>query len=363
MKRPEVLAARDINSRAEKHRSLTIPESTGNPILDANLFDLAQRYCGTHNPTTVLQMLATVMNATASPQLERHDLEIMNRTIDELFAADRMFAPYRNIRKVTCFGSARIKEDDPSYKLAQEFSRLAVEHGYMVITGGGPGIMQACNEGAHAAHSFGLNITLPYEQKPNHVVEHSDKMMNFHYFFTRKLNFLKQSDALVAFPGGFGTMDEIFETITLMQTGKSTLFPIVLLDPPYETFWGRWIRFIEKELLDAGLISPEDMRLLYPCKSAESAFACIERFYSRFHSYYFSKDDVVIRIMEPLSDKLMDWIRHDFSDIMPKDDLTQEPGYERDPDPALATLPRLRFTFRKGAYNRLRELIDVVNDR
>ena len=363
MKRPEILAARDINSRAEKHRSLTIPESTGNPLLDANLFDIAQRYCCSHKPSTVLQMLATVMNAAANPAIEKHDLEIMNRTIDEMYAADRMFAPYRNVRKVTCFGSARIQPDDPSYKLAHDFARLAAGRGYMVVTGGGPGIMQACNEGAHAAHSFGLNITLPYEQKPNHVVEHSDKMMNFHYFFTRKLNFVKQTDALVAFPGGFGTMDEIFETITLMQTGKSTLFPIVLLDPPAETFWGRWIRFIEKELLEAGLISPEDMRLLYLCKSAEAAFACIERFYSRFHSYYFSKDDVVIRMMEPLPDRLLDWIRHDYDDIMPLKDLTQEPRFENDPDPALANLPRLRFTFKRGAFNRLRELIDVVNDR
>lgn len=359
---PKILAARDINSRAEKHVSLTIPVSTGNPVLDANLYDLAYRYGGGHNPETIRQMLATVMNAAMS-KLEEHDLEIMNRTIDEMLAADKMFFPYRNVRKVTCFGSARITEADPSYKLAKDFARMAARNGYMVVTGGGPGLMQACNEGARAKHSFGLNITLPYEQHANHVVENSSKMMNFYYFFTRKLNFLKQTDALVAFPGGFGTMDEIFETITLMQTGKSTLFPIVLLDPPGETFWHRWTRFIEKELLDAGLISKEDMHLLYLSKSAEDAYAYIERFYRRFHSYYFDDDDeIVIRVNERVPERLMDWIRHDFEGIMPKQDLRQEGEDASDPEPALACLPRLRFTFKKGLYAQLKELIDVVND-
>lgn len=358
---PKILAARDINSRAEKHSSLTIPVSTGNPVLDANLYDVAYRYAGSHNPETIRQMLATVMNAAMS-KLEEHDLEIMNRTIDEMLAADRMFFPYRNVRKVTCFGSARIRDNDPSYKLAKEFARLASKNGYMVVTGGGPGLMQACNEGAGSRRSFGLNITLPYEQHANHVVENSPKMMNFYYFFTRKLNFLKQTDALVAFPGGFGTMDEIFETITLMQTGKSTIFPIVLLDPPGETFWHRWTRFIEKELLDAGLISREDMHLLYLSKSAEDAYAYIERFYRRFHSYYFEAERIVVRVNDPLPERLMEWLRHDYADIMPKDDLCQLDGDGEDPEPALASLPRLCFSFKQGLYSRLKEFIDAVND-
>ena len=186
--------------------------------------------------------------------------------------------------------------------------------------------------------------------------------MNFYYFYTRKLNFLKQTDALVAFPGGFGTMDEIFETITLIQTGKSTIFPIVLLDTPGETFWIRWWRFIEKELLNAGLISQTDMHLVYLSKCAEDAMAYIEHFYRRFHSYYFEQDFITIRMMEPLTDKHLDWIRADYEDLMPKGDLEQKMGDSHDPEPALSALPRIRFTLRRGDYARLRDLIDVIND-
>lgn len=330
-------------------------------MLDANLFDIAHRFSAGHSPETVLQMLSTVMNAAASP-LEEHELQIMNRAIDEMFAADKMFLPFRNVRKITCFGSARIKEDEPAYKQARDFARLAARQGYMVITGGGPGIMQACNEGATEHCSFGLNITLPYEQHANHVIDGSEKMMNFYYFFTRKLNFLKQTDALVAFPGGFGTMDEIFETITLIQTGKSTIFPVVLLDTPGETFWGRWVRFIEKELLDAGLISRDDMRLLYVSKSAEDALAYIERFYRRYHSYYFEDNYITIRMHSVLADKALDWIRHDFAALMPKGDLAQLGSDPNDPEPQLAGLPRLHFTFKRGDYALLKELLDIIND-
>lgn len=361
MERNQILAARDINSRAEHHIPVTIPSCTGNPVLDANLFDLAQRFNGGHSPETVLQMLSTVMNAAASP-LEEHDLQIMNRAIDEMYSADKMFLPFRNVRKITCFGSARIQPDTPAYMQAKKFARLAARQGYMVITGGGPGIMQACNEGATEHCSFGLNIALPYEQHANHVIDGSEKMMNFYYFFTRKLNFLKQTDALVAFPGGFGTMDEIFETITLIQTGKSTIFPVVLLDTPGETFWGRWVRFIEKELLDAGLISLDDMRLLYMSKDAEDALAYIERFYRRYHSYYFVGDFIAIRMHSLLTDKTLDWIRHDYADLMPQGDLVQLTHDDNDPEPQLAGLPRLHFTFKRGDYALLKELLDAIND-
>ncbi len=361
MKQPEFLAARDINCRAEKLRSVSIPVSTGNPVLDANLYDLSQRFCGDHSPDTVLQMLATVMNAATSP-LEEHDLESMNRTMDEMFSADKMFYPYRHVRKITCFGSARIKEGEPSYELSREFSRLAAAQGYMIITGGGPGIMQACNEGAGEHHSFGLNITLPYEQHANHVVEGSDRMMSFYYFFIRKLNFLKQTDALVAFPGGFGTMDEIYETITLIQTGKSAIFPIVLLDPPGKTFWQRWVDFVNKELLESGLISPEDMKLLYVCQDEEDALRHIEHFYSRYHSYYFDDDLITIRLMELPSSSRLQQMCQEFADLIPLNDLSAREDDTDDHEPMLATLPRIKFTLQRGNYARLRELIDFLND-
>ena len=361
MSNPEFLAARDINSRAEKHASFSIPVSTGNPVLDANLYDLSRRFCGEHDPGTVLQMLSTVMNAAAS-NLGEHDLEIMNRAMEEMFRADKMFLPYENRRKIACFGSARIKEDDPSYIQARAFADLVSSQGYMVITGGGPGLMQACNEGATEHNSFGLNITLPFEQHPNPVMAHSEKMMNFYYFFTRKLNFLKQTDALVAFPGGFGTMDEIFETITLIQTGKSTIFPVVLLDPPGEMFWSRWEKFIERELLQANLISPEDMKLLYVSKSAEDAFFHIAKFYSRYHSYYFRDGYISIRMSGPVKEEALMWLKNDFADLMLKDDLVQLENDPTDPDARLSYLYRLRFSFRQGNYARLREFIDMVNE-
>ena len=363
MTTPAYLAARDINSRAESLAPMTIPSGTGNPVLDAYLFDLSRRFCGDHNPDTILNLLDTVMNAATSGSLEDHDLQIMAKSLEELYEADKMFHPYRNIRKITCFGSARTPQDDPSYQIAKEFGQKAASCGYMVITGGGPGIMQACNEGATEHFSFGLNITLPFEQHANPVVEGSDKMMNFYYFFTRKLNLLKQTDALVAFPGGFGTMDEIFETITLMQTGKSTLFPIVLLDPTGEMYWQRWIRFVVKELCADKLISPEDMSLIHVSKSAEEAMDHIERFYSCFHSYYFDDALITIRLVKPVSEEQLDWMRRDYADIMPQGDLQQfTEGDPTDPEPRLAELPRLRFVFKRGAFPRLRELIDVIND-
>ena len=361
MSSTQYLPARDINSRAETHASFSIPASTGNPVLDANLYDLSRRFCGNHSPDTVLQMLATVMNISSS-NLEEHALEIMSRAMSEMFDADKMFYPYSNRRKIACFGSARIQPSDPSYIQARAFADLASSQGYMIITGGGPGIMQACNEGATEENSFGLNITLPYEQHPNPIMAGSDKMMNFYYFFTRKLNFLKESDALVAFPGGFGTMDEIFEAITLIQTGKCTIFPVILMDPPGESFWHRWVHFIEKELLEARLISPEDMKLLYISKNAEDAYRHIATFYSRYHSYYFDGDSLSIRLSHPLAEASLPWLREDFKDIMPLKDLVQLESDASDPDERLGFLSRVKFTFKRGNYARLRELIDSIND-
>ena len=361
MDKPEILATRDLDSRTAGRALEHSAGSTGNAELDARLDDVAHQVCGKHDPAIVRHLLGNVLCAAAG-DIEEHDLEMMGRTVQEMLQADEMFMPYRNVRKITCFGSARIKEDDPAYKQAKHFAQLAARQGYMIITGGGPGIMQACNEGATEHFSFGLNITLPYEQHANHVVDGSEKMMNFYYFYTRKLNFLKQTDALVAFPGGFGTMDEIYECITLMQTGKSTLFPIVLLDPPGETFWSRWVRFIRKELLDANLISPEDMSLLYVSKSPEDALAAIERFYSRFHSYYFAQERIIIRLMQTISDKTIAWIRETFTDLIPYDDLSQADADPSDPEPLLARLPRLSFTLKRGSYSRLKELIEAIND-
>ena len=362
MTQPDYLAARDLDSRAWKRGPMTRTIRTGDDVLDERLESLAHECCGKHDKVTVKQMLTHVVRA-ASSKIEEHDLEMMNRTIHEMLAAEEMFLPYRNIRKISCFGSARTKENDPRYRMAQKFSRNASERGYMVITGGGPGIMQACNEGATEHCSFGLNITLPFEQHANHVIEHSEKMMNFYYFFTRKLNFLKQTDALVAFPGGFGTMDEVYESITLMQTGKASLFPIVLLDPPGDTFWERWMEFVRIELTEAGLISPEDMSLIYMSKSPEDALAHIEHFYDVFHSYYFRGEAITIRLNRHLHEDTLAQLRENFCDLMPHQDMLHlAHGGSDDPEPLLAALPRISFSLKRGNYARLRMLIDVINN-
>ncbi len=361
MKTPEYLASRDLNSRAEKIEHLSIPASTGNPVIDANLYDLAQRFSGDHNPEVLLQLLATVMNA-ASSDINEHDLRQMCCAMKEMLHAEQLFLPYEHVRKITCFGSARIQPGTDSYEIAHRFSRLASEAGYMIITGGGPGIMQACNEGALPDMSFGLNITLPFEQHPNAAIADSGKMMDFYYFFTRKLHLVKQADALVAFPGGFGTMDEIYETITLMQTGKSSIFPVILVDPAGEYFWSRWQTFVKKELLDEGLISPEDMDLLYITKSAEDALEHVQHFYSRFHSYYFDAEVLTIRMNSPVSEECLAQLKQEYADIMPKNDLVQLEGCERDHEEAIASLTRLRFSFNLGDYARLRQLINDINE-
>ncbi len=361
MSNPDLLPIRDLNSRAEKLEQRSIPNSTGDLNLDSSLRELAERYGSSKHADILLQMFTTIMEAARS-DINEHDLRQMSCAFKEMLQAEQLFLPYEQKRKITCFGSARIQKGTDSYQIAHDFARLASEEGYMIITGGGPGIMQACNEGALPEMSFGLNITLPFEQHPNAAIAGSKKMMDFYYFFTRKLHLVKQADALVAFPGGFGTMDEIYETITLMQTGKSTIFPIVLIDPAGEYFWSRWHNFVKKELLLAELISAEDIELIYITKSAQDALEHINHFYSRFHSYYFDGDLASIRLKEKVSKAHLERMRQEYADIMPKGDLVQLDGCSEDPQSSLASLGRLRFHFNLGDYARLRQLIDDIND-
>lgn len=355
------LAKRDLNGQSTLPESISIPPSTGNPVLDANLYDLAQRYCGQHRPEVILNLLASTMNA-ASSDIACADLEMMACALSEMHQAELLFLPYQHKRKVTCFGSARTKAGSPAYEIAKEFSALVHKAGHMVITGGGPGIMQACNEGATEESSFGLNITLPFEQAPNPVMAGSKRMMDFYYFFTRKLNLIKQTDALVAFPGGFGTMDEIYESITLMQTGKSILFPVVLLDAPGDYFWQRWLTFIKKELLEEGLISKADLDLIYLTKSAQDAYEHIIHFYRRFHSYYFEGEQITIRLNNKLDHSSLRCLQADYHDLNPLGDLAQLDSDPKDPDKKLQEHPRLRFTHSITDYARLRLMINDINE-
>lgn len=362
MQHSPFLDKRDFGGGDDAQWTFRIPVSTGIPLLDAALYDISERHANGRNPATLRAMLSTAILA-ARADIPEHDLEVMNRTMAEMLEADEMFAPYRHIRKISVFGSARIAEGEPAYSTAREFARLAAGNGYMVITGGGPGIMQAANEGAGVDNSFGLNITLPFEQHANPVVRDCTRLVSFYYFYVRKLNFVKESDALVACPGGFGTMDEIFESITLMQTGKATIYPVVLLDSPGKTFWTNWTRFIQHELLESGLIGQEDMSLLFRTQSPEEAIAHINRFYSRFHSYRFIGEKIAIRLTEPLGEEILRRFEREFAALVKEGGMSMCRALpEESEEPLIADLPRLVFTIRRGNYGLLRRLIDAINN-
>ncbi len=290
------------------------------------------------------------------------ELKLVSRALEEMRAAIAMFAPYRGVRKVATFGSARTQQDDPYFRTAEQFCRAIADAGFMVITGAGGGIMEACNRGAGRARSFGINIRLPFEQSANPVLEGDAKLMSFNYFFTRKLFFIKEAHAVVLFPGGFGTHDEGFETLTLIQTGKCQLMPLVLLDQPRGTYWKTWHRYIEEHLLRPGMISPEDLDLYLVTDSVETAVLEIARFYRVFHSLRFVDELLVLRTNLPLPPALRADLSRDFADILGGHAVEPCPpfGVERD-DPATLELPRVALHFDRRSYGRLRQLINRLN--
>jgi len=291
------------------------------------------------------------------------DMKLLNAALKELRYAFRVFARYRGIRKVSTFGSARTPADHPAYRQAHEFARrIADEHGFMVITGAGGGIMRACNEGSGRERSFGINIRLPFEQAPNEFIYRDPKLVNFKYFFTRKLMFVKEADAIALFPGGFGTHDEGFEALTLLQTGKSKLVPVVFVDAPGGHYWKQWRDYVVDHLLDESLISPADMRLFKVTDDVEEAVAEITTFYRRYHSSRYVRDRLVVRLVEPLSDVRLAALNEEFADIVVGDPIVQTTVLpEEAGEPEIAHLPRLVFEFGRRQFGRLRMLIDAIN--
>lgn len=307
------------------------------------------------------EMLTGVLKLKES-RFETLDLKILNRAFKELRHAFRVFRPYRDRLKVSIFGSARTKPDDPNYQLASHFARLLVQRGFMVITGGADGIMKASQEGAGKENSFGVNILLPFEHGPNAVIADDPKLVTFKYFFTRKLMFVKESHAAALFPGGFGTHDEGFEVLTLLQTGKSDPQPIVCLQAPGCTYWHHWRTFITDQLLSSRLISEEDLSLFKIVESAEAAVAEIETFYRIYHSIRFVDSLLVMRLKQPLSERQLTRIRTDFADLLAEGSFEQRgPLPEESAEPDLQTLPRLVFHYNRRSAGRLRQLIDWVN--
>jgi uncharacterized protein (TIGR00730 family) len=336
-------------------------KSTGDLELQQRIQDLIQYKGGGHNEDSVADIIENALKLLKDVQ-DTGDVRVIQTAVRELRYAYRLFAPYADKRKVTIFGSARTQPSKQEYQQAVEFGRKIVEAGFMVITGAGPGIMQAGHEGAGPENSFGANIRLPWEQGANPVIAQDKKLVTFKYFFTRKLTFIRHSDAIVLFPGGFGTMDEGYEAITLMQTGKSQLMPLVLVDKPGGTYWKTWDKNIREHLLRDQLISPDDLNLYRITDSTDEAVKIVTRFYRNFHSTRFVKDLFIIRLDHAPTETAIEALNEDFADIVleGKIERIEATPDEREDNDCLH-LQRIAFAFNRRDYGRLRQLVDVLN--
>jgi hypothetical protein len=314
-------------------------------------------------PEYVREMIIASLKAGQEDD-ESADLKLMNTTLKEMRFTSRVFGPYRNVRKVTVFGSARTKPGDPMYEMAKLFGKKLAEEGFMVITGGGGGIMQAANEGAGSEHSFGVNIRLPFEQKLNPVIKDNPRQITYKYFFNRKVAFLKETDAVALFPGGFGTLDEAMETLTLVQTGKRNPLPLVLLDDPDCPYWTYLIKFLEEELLARNYICPADFALFARVCSVDEALEKIQHFYRRYHSMRYVDSRLVIRLVSALNSDDVRKLREQFCDILlPEGSIEASGTLEAEMDDTdIIHLPRLVIDFNRKSFGRLRSLIDSIND-
>jgi len=339
-----------------------IKKPAADPELVKRIAELIKFKGGGYNEGEVADIIENALKLLKDVK-DTGDVRVIQVALRELRYAFRLFAPYAAVRKVTIFGSARTQSDQIEYQQAVDFGRKIVQAGFMVITGAGPGIMQAGHEGAGPANSFGANIRLPWEQAANPVIREDKKLVTFKYFFTRKLIFVRHSDAIVLFPGGFGTLDEGYEAITLMQTGKSQLMPLVLMDRPGGTYWKTWDRNIREHLLRNQLISPDDLNLYHITDDTDRAVKIITRFYRNFQSTRFVKDLLVIRLKIAPSASAITRLNKNFADIIngPPMKVIKPTPEEREDNDKL-DLARVAFGFNRRDYGRLRQLIDALNE-
>jgi uncharacterized protein (TIGR00730 family) len=310
----------------------------------------------------LMRELLTGLLKLNDAHLDLLDIKIVNRAVKELRHAFGVFHGYRDRQKVSIFGSARTPSDDPNYQLAHHFAQAIVQEGFMVITGGADGIMRAAQEGAGRENSFGVNIMLPFEQGPNSTIADDEKLITFKYFFTRKLMFQKEANAIALFPGGFGTHDEGFEILTLAQTGKSDPQPIICLQAPGCDYWNDWSAFVVRQLLTRKLINEEDMSLFVIVDSVEAAVGHILRFYRRYHSIRFVGRQLAMRLRQTISSEQLEQIRERFTDLLSDGTFELRGPLEEELDePALRDLPRLVFNFNRRSAGRLRQLISHLN--
>ncbi len=319
--------------------------------------------CGTDPSSFAGSLVTELIQTSLKLVVEEHEtgqIKLLNRALKEMRYAYSIFNQYPRVRRVSIFGSARTPPDHPDYQAAVKFSAEMALHGWMAITGAAEGIMKAGHEGALAKGSFGLSIELPFESNANSVIDGDPKLINFRYFFTRKLMFLSHAHSVVAFPGGYGTQDELYECLTLMQTGKADVIPVVLLEGAGGDYWATWENELQRNILARNFISPEDKKFYYRAPDAVAAVQHILHFYKRFHSYRYVKDLLVIRLSSSLTAEQADQLHAQFSSALVREGKMVLSGAFPEESDHL-DLPRLSFIHTKRHFAILRELIDAIN--
>jgi uncharacterized protein (TIGR00730 family) len=343
----------------EKRRRYQLPDPDLNQEVEGLLARFQERFGASASPESLRQLVVTAMRFVTD-ETSRADLKLVSNAMKELRHAFRVFAPYQHVPKVAVFGSARTQPGEPDWVQAEQFAARMVEAGWMVITGAGPGIMAAAQQGAGREASFGVNIRLPFEQQPNATIAGDPKLLNFRYFFTRKLVFVKEARAIVLFPGGFGTHDEGFETLTLIQTGRSEIVPVVYVDTPGGDYWSAWARYIDTHLCARGLIDADDLALFRVTDDVEAAVREVVDFYRNYHSSRFVGEMLVLRLRRAPAPEELRALNRDFADLLlggrieASSALPEEDGED-------AGLPRLVLHFDRRRVGRLRRLIDRLN--
>src|SRR5256714_2394599 len=334
---------------------------TVDPPFDARVKDLVRDWGANKTPELIEEMIVTALKM-ARDEMGVADLKLINRSLKEMRYAAKVFARYSQFRKVVVFGSARVSSEAPESKVAENFARAMVAQDYMVITGGGEGIMGAAQLGAGRDRSFGLNIRLPFEQQANEIIEGDPKLINFNYFFDRKLNFVKESHAFALFPGGFGTMDETCEILTLMQTAKPPIIPIVLAYPPGGTDWRTRTKFLTEHLFKLGLVSSEDFSFFKIARDVDEAVREILQFYKVYHSARWVGEQLVLRICQTLSRNAVADLNNNFADLFRDGAIVQGSSLRKEKnEPEIWNLPRLILTPYRNNFGRFRQLIDAIN--
>jgi uncharacterized protein (TIGR00730 family) len=337
-----------------------MPYDLGNPELDALVAELVAGATSSEHADLIAEMIVTALKL-GRDGASRADLKLINTSLKEMRYSNLVFARHKE-PKVTIYGSARIGEGDPNYKLTTEFAATMAESGWGVITGAGPGIMEAGSKGAGIDHAYGVNIRLPFEDEANLHIS-PDRTVNFKYFFTRKLGFVKEAHAFVLLPGGWGTLDETFELLTLVQTGKSDLHPIVLLEAEGTDYWGPMMKFITDQQLARGLISQSDLSLFLHTTDHQAAAEHIWHFYGNYHSQRYSGGRLVLRLNEEPSDATIERLNQEFADIVVDGRIERVGATAAETEDSDALhLHRIAFVFDRRHFGRLREMIDTLND-